>query len=243
MTPIVTLVVFLSSLAYILGGFLVLLKRNWSENNLMSLVALSAGLLLAIALLDLIPDTESLLKNSNLFVMIGFLTMYVIFLSTKPNKNNPTTNHNIVITGLLVGMLLHNFFEGLSIGISYSVNFRLGVIVSIALVIHKIPEGLSYSSAMLASINNRKKTAIYLIMQGLSTWCGAGAAIFLSELKGTREQIVAIALSLTAGIFLYLGGTTMLPAINQKTYKKIPLFFVGGILFYFVLHSLSEALS
>jgi zinc transporter ZupT len=140
-------------------------------------------------------------------------------------------------------MLLHNFFEGLAIGISYSANFKLGVIVSIALVIHKIPEGLSYTSAMLAFLNGRRKTVIYLIIQGIFTWLGAGSAILLSELRDLQQQIVAIALSITAGIFLYLSGTSLLPTINQRTFKSTPLFFLSGILLYFILHNIAEALS
>jgi zinc transporter ZupT len=244
LTPIVILVVFISSLAYILGGFLVLFRKNLSEKSLISLIALSAGLLLSIALLDLIPDAQKDVDNSSLYVIIGFIIMYFIFISTKPiDENEQEGSNKASIIGLSLGMLLHNFFEGLSIGISYSVNFKLGVIVSIALVIHKIPEGLSFTSAMLAFLNGRRKTVIYLIIQGIFTWLGAGSAILLSEFKDFQEQIVAIALSITAGIFLYLSGTALLPSINQRTFKSTPLLFISGILLYFILHSIAEALS
>lgn len=236
------LVVLISSLAYILGGFLVLLKPNWPEKHLKSLIALSAGLLLSIALLDLIPDVQKDLNNSSVFVIIGFLIMYFIFLFTKPISENELGNSKASIVGLSVGMLLHNFFEGLSIGISYSVNTQLGIIVSLALVIHKIPEGLSFTSIYLAFLNGRRKTVIYLIIQGIFTWLGAGSAVFLSEFKELQEQMVAIALSITAGIFLYLSGTALLPSINTRTFKSTPFFFIGGILLYFIVHRIAEAL-
>ncbi|MDR6997806.1 ZIP family metal transporter [Neobacillus niacini] len=233
------LVVLISSLAYILGGFLVLLRKNWSEKTLLSLVALSAGLLLSIALLDLIPEGQEGINHSSLFVLVGFLIMYFVFLPVIFNgKNGLENSDNATIRGLSIGMLLHNFFEGLSIGISYTASFELGVFVSITLIIHKIPEGLSYTSVMLAFFNGRKKTAIYLIIQGIFTWLGAGSAIFLSEFKDFQEQIVAIGLSITAGIFLYLSGTLLIPLINRGTFKSTPLFFIGGILLFFVLHSI-----
>ncbi|MGG1399001.1 ZIP family metal transporter [Bacillus salipaludis] len=233
------LVVLISSLAYILGGFLVLFRKNWSEKTLLSLVALSAGLLISIALLDLIPEGQEGINNSSLFILIGFLIMYFIFLPTTSNGKNVLENSDTAtVRGLSIGMLLHNFFEGLSIGISYSASFELGVFVSIALVIHKIPEGLSYTSVMLAFLNGRRKTTIYLIVQGIFTWLGAGSAILLSGLKDHQEQIVAIGLSVTAGIFLFLSGTLLLPLINRGTFKSLPLFFIGGILLFFVLHSL-----
>lgn len=215
-----------------------LFQKNWSEKTLMSLIALSAGLLLSIALLDLIPDTQKDMNNSSLFVIIGFLIMYFIFLSAM-NANSD----NAAITGLSMGMLLHNFFEGLSIGISYSVTTKLGIIVSIALIIHKIPEGLSYTSAMLVFLKGRRKTAIYLTIQGIFTWLGAGIAILLSEFKDFQVQMADIGLSITAGIFLYLGGTLLLPSINQRIFKSTPLYFISGILLYFILHSIANALS
>lgn len=239
LTPTVFLVVLISSLAYILGGFLVLLRRNWAEKTLLSLVALSAGLLLSIALLDLIPEVQEEIDHSSLFVLIGFLIMYLIFLpSTSISKNG--LEGNATARGLTLGMLLHNFFEGLSIGISYSASFELGVFVTIALVIHKIPEGLSYTSVMLAFLNGRKKTAIYLVIQGVFTWLGAGIAVLLSGLMDLQESVVAIGLSITAGIFLYLSGTLLLPLINRGSFKSTPLFFIGGILFYFILHIIFE---
>lgn len=166
--------------------------------------------------------------------------MYFIFLPRPSIENNVLENSDATaVKGLTLGMLLHNFFEGLSIGISYSASFELGIFVSIALIIHKIPEGLSYASVLLAFLNGRKKTAIYLIIQGVFTFLGAGSAIFLSQLKNHQEMIVAIGLSITAGIFLYLSSTLLLPIINSGTFKRIPLFFVGGILLYFALHSLA----
>jgi zinc transporter ZupT len=184
------------------------------------------------------PDAQTDIKNSSLFVMIGFLIMYFVLLPTKLNDNS-----NGMVKGLTLGMLFHNFFEGLSIAFSYSGSFKLGVIVTIALVIHKIPEGLSYTSAMLAFLNGRKKTTIYLIIQGVFTWLGAGISVFLSEFKNFHQPIVPIGISITAGIFLYLSGSTLLPCINQKPYKRTSVLFVSGIILYFLLHTISEALS
>lgn len=230
----------ISTLAYILGGFLVLIRRNWSERTLLSLVALSVGLLLSIALLDLIPEVQEGINNSGLFVILGFLIMYFIFLPTiSAGTGGLENSDSAAAKGLTIGMLLHNFFEGLSIAVSYSASFELGIFVSIALIIHKIPEGLSYASVMLAFLNGRKKTAIYLIIQGIFTFLGAGSVILLSRFTDLYEQIIAIGLSITAGIFLYLSGTLLLPLINQRTFKSTHLFFIGGILLYFLLHSVA----
>lgn len=203
---------------------------------MLSLVALSAGLLLAIAILDLIPEGQEGINNSSYFVMAGFLIMYLIFL---PSAYSSNKNENASVKGLTLGMLLHNFFEGLSIGISYSASFELGILVSIALIIHKIPEGLSYTSVMMAFLNGRRKTIIYLLVQGVFSWLGAGSGILLSKFKDIQEQIIATGLSITAGIFLYLSATMLLPLINRGTIKSTPFFFLGGVFLFLVLHTIA----
>jgi hypothetical protein len=57
MSTVLFIVVFISSVAYILGGMIVLIKKNWSQTSVLAITAMSAGLLLSIAILDLIPDT------------------------------------------------------------------------------------------------------------------------------------------------------------------------------------------
>lgn len=249
MDATIVTVVFISSVAYLLGGLIVFLKKNWSQSNISALTALSAGLILSIAILDLIPDTGKELGNSSFYVMLGFVVMYMIHQWSKSRITKNTRNEEAVdpevrstIAGISSGMLLHNFFEGLSIGISYTVNIHLGIAVTLALVLHKVPEGLTYTSAMLAIKANRKRTAGLLILQIIFTWMGAGAALFISSDKNTNEQYIGIALAITAGLFLYLGGTTLLPAVNKYSKRWLPLFFLGGILFYLLFHSLAEAL-
>ncbi|HET7578503.1 MAG TPA: ZIP family metal transporter [Bacillales bacterium] len=247
MSGAVLIVILISSLAYILGGALVLFKKNWSSQGLSSLTALSAGLLLSIAILDLIPDTSAELANNSVFIMLGFLIMYGIHIWSKMKASESDANgtdyhEKEAFTGLSAGMLVHNFFEGLAIGMSYAVNFHFGVLVSVALIVHKIPEGLSYTSAMLASLRNRGKTAVFLLIQGAFIWLGAGSAVFLWDVRNIGEQGVAVILSMIAGIFLYLGGTSLLPVANAKPFPSVPYFFLGGVVFYFIFHDLATAL-
>lgn len=244
MHDVLLLMILISSLAYIFGGVLILLKKNWPSSHLSAMTALSAGLLLSIAILDLIPDTGKDLSDNSMFIMAGFVLMYVIQLISRGHAaGEGQKKENRPLTGLSTGMLLHNFFEGLSIGMSYEVNVHLGLIVSLALVIHKIPEGLAYSSAMMASSHKRTRTAGSLMIQGASLWLGAGCAVLMATSQAVNEMMTAIALSIISGIFLYIGGSSLLPAVNSKSFRWIPYFFIGGIMFYIVFHHFAKVLS
>lgn len=238
-------IVGISFFAYIAGGSVLLMKQNWSKQQLSAMTALSAGLLLSLALLDLIPDTLTEYKYSGWFVMLGFLLMYFIHLSSQRQENSFIKKGDdprpISLSILSIGMIVHNLFEGLSMGISYAVNFQFGLLVTVALLLHKIPEGLTVSSVLVSAKISSKKIFGSLVLQGAFTWIGAFGAILLSKLISGNSAIISIALSLVAGIFLYLGGTTLLPSLNGRPYRAIPIMFVGAILVYFVLHTFAEA--
>jgi zinc transporter ZupT len=245
MSTVLFIVVFISSIAYILGGMIVLIKKNWSQTSVLAITAMSAGLLLSIAILDLIPDTQGELKNNSLYIMLGLILMYLVsYLSNISKKRKVDINgfDGSSMLGISLGMSLHNFFEGLSIGVSYAINVNLGIVVSFALVLHKLPEGITYASSVFAITRNRKKTAINLLAQGLFMWLGVGLSILLSYFTEIDEKFIAIPIAITAGIFIYLGGTALLPVTNKITNKNIPISFVSGVIIYIIIHSISEFL-
>lgn len=240
---IMLVVVFISSVAYILGGLIVLIKKSWSQTSVLAITAMSAGLLLSIAILDLIPDTQEELKNNSLYIMLGLIIMYLVtYLSSVSKKRKSEINgfDESSMFGISLGMSLHNVFEGLSIGVSYAISVKLGLMVSLALILHKIPEGMSYASSFFAITLNRKKTAIHLLIQGLFIWLGVVLSILLSFFTEINEKFIAIPIAMTAGIFIYLGGTSLLPVANKMTNKNIPISFVCGVVLFFVFRSISE---
>ncbi|MBT2698565.1 ZIP family metal transporter [Bacillus sp. ISL-40] len=244
MSIVLFIVVFISSVAYILGGMIVLIKKNWSQTSVLAIAAMSAGLLLSIAILDLIPETQAELKNSSLFIMLGLIFMYLVSYLSKASKKGKGNNEfdDGSMLGISLGMSLHNFLEGLSIGVSYSISVNLGIMVSFALVLHKIPEGITYAASVLAITQNHKKTVINLLYQGLFMWLGVGMSILLSYFIEINEKALAIPIAIIAGIFLYLGGTALLPMTNKITNRNIPISFVSGVIIYIIFHSISEFL-
>lgn len=245
MSTALLLVVFISSVAYIFGGMFVFFKKSWSQTGVLALTAMSAGLLLSIAIMDLIPDTQGELKNSSLYIMLGLILMYLASYLSKVSKNKKPDQAGFdegSMLGISFGMALHNFFEGLSIGVSYAISMNLGIMVSLALILHKLPEGMTYSSMVFVLTRDRKKTTIHLLVQGLCMWIGVGSSLLFSHFTRIDEKFIAIPIAVTAGIFLYLGGTALLPVTNKITNRKIPLSFVCGVILYFLFHSISEFL-
>ncbi len=232
--------VFLAAIANIFGGLIILLKRNWSRRGLNALMALSAGLLLSIAIMDLIPEAIEVEPNAPIFILIGVMALFFFqqFVASHFHFGEETHHHGnekSAVVGAFTGMLIHTFFDGLSIVASFEVDHRLGITVLIAVLLHKIPDGLTISSIVLALLGDKRKAIYAAVLLGLSTILGAASAYILLGLPIPHEQMIAIAISFTAGIFIYVAGTDLLPVVNKSEDRPVASLFFIGILLYFVL--------
>jgi zinc transporter ZupT len=125
------------------------------------------------------------------------------------------------------GLSMHTLFDGISIGSGFLISPKLGLLIFGAVVLHKIPEGFTISSIMLAS-GRSKRTAIYASgVLAISTIVGAVLISFFS-------QTVKYALPFSAGVTFYIAASDLVPIINESRTISLSLAFFAGILtFYF----------
>ncbi|MEO4052820.1 ZIP family metal transporter [Solibacillus sp. CAU 1738] len=237
--------VFVAAFANIVGGLLIFLKRAWSSRGLFSLMALSAGILLSIALIDIIPESIEMSKSSPVFIILGFGLIYLFQQLLTPHNHSPNKTHKHshgTSAGTLIGMLIHTFFDGISIVFSFQLDKTTGFVVLLAVLLHKIPEGLTISSIVYANYRNKRKAIKSAILLGISTILGAIAAVSISQIFGSNTLILAIALSITAGIFLYIATVDLLPTVTATKDNIVIFYFFGGILLYFAIHIILDNL-
>lgn len=232
--------VFLAAAANVIGGLVFVLKRHWSRKSLNALMALSAGLLIAIAILDFIPESLEHDSSSPIFILLGvlaiyFFQQYVAGYFHFGEETHATQHEKSTAVGAMAGMLIHTFFDGLSIAASFEVDFRLGITVFIAVLLHKIPDGLTISSIIYILSKNRTKAMGAALLLGISTLAGALTAFIFADYYLPGEQTVAVAIAFSAGVFLYVAATDLLPVVNASGDRRAALFFFIGILLYFLL--------
>jgi zinc transporter ZupT len=112
-------------------------------------MAISAGLLLSITIVDLIPEVIAEEPISPIFVLVGIMFMFFFQQFVSPHfhfgeETHRNGNKKSTAFGAFFGMLIHTFFEGLAIVASSELHIHLGLTVLIAVLLHKIPEGLIY---------------------------------------------------------------------------------------------------
>lgn len=232
--------VLLAAAANVAGGFIIFVRKDWSDRGMHALMALSAGLLLAIAVLDLIPEVVPASPLSPVFILVGILIIFFTQQFVMPHSHVGKNNDHIAhfqgtVASSTVGMLIHTFFDGFSIVASFELDFRLGITVFVALLLHKIPDGITISSIVFSLTQNKKKALGSAILMGVSTLGGAVLGWLLTGVYFPNEMMLVVALSISAGIFLYVAGTDLLPSINAARDRLLPLLVFLGILIYFLL--------
>jgi zinc transporter ZupT len=139
----------------------------------------------------------------------------------------------------IAGLMIHTFFDGVSIAAAFLVNFKVGILVFIAILLHKVPEGFTVASIMLASGRSPSKARTASIAIGLATFAGV---ITVALLKTKIQSAVAYALPFSAGVTLYVAASDLIPEVNHKEEKNplVSIVVFGGVAFFYLLHRLIE---
>jgi len=214
------------------------LPGRLSKRRLSHIIAFGAGYILAAALVTLLPESLELAASAPLWVLAGYALAHLCehtFTSHFHFGEETHTEHFIaprVSTTALVGLSLHAFFDGVAISSGFLVTPALGVLIALAVVLHKVPEGVTISSLMLAAGRTRRSARQAAMLLAAATLLGAACMSVLGQdLKG-------IGLALSCGIALYVAATDLMPEINQHPEGRYSLSALAGVLLYFGVHSL-----
>ncbi len=223
--------------AVIIGGLLFVVKKSWPRKLQDSLLALSSGFLLALTFLKLIPVSIKLLsEHAALLMLLGFSVVHFFEHTVVPHFHfGEETHHELMMSKVsaisaFIGLAIHAFFDGLSISVGMHHDVALGIMIFIAIVLHKLPEGLTVGSILLSAGFSSKGTIWGVVGIALATLVGV-LSVFL--FKYIDSNFVAYAFAFTAGTIIYVGATDLIPEVN-KLKNRLPavLIFIGMLLFY-----------
>jgi ZIP family zinc transporter/zinc and cadmium transporter len=156
----------IAAAANVVGAAAVTSRSQWSLTALDKLIALSAGFMISVALLDLIPEAISVHgAGAGLIVLMGYVLVHLTQHTLTPHFHFGEEVHQVtraVSVSALIGLLLHTFVDGVAITSGFEVSASLGLLVFLAILLHKLPEGLAISSLFLAAGVARYGAASYL---------------------------------------------------------------------------------
>ena len=158
-----SLVLGLTAAAANVFGGAIIVQRHWDRRYLHYFVALGAGFMLATALVEMVPERSNCAdERAPLPGLLGYLIIHFFEHTVTPHFHfGEETHHDEFIHShkgysVLVGLIIHTFFDGIAIASGFIVSNWLGWIIFLAVFLHKIPEGFTVGSVMLASGRSRR---------------------------------------------------------------------------------------
>jgi ZIP family zinc transporter/zinc and cadmium transporter len=227
-----------AGLADYLGGLL-LVRRSPSARALRYFVALGAGFMLAAAVLEMIPEGISLSPRwAPVLVLAGYCGVHLLEHTLVPHFHfGEETHHHEFLSAktsysVLLGLAAHTFFDGIAIGSGFVLSHWLGWVIFIAVFLHKLPEGFTVASVMLASGRGRRAALNSAMALGATTLLGVLAI-------NLRPHWVHAGLPLSAGVTVYVAATDLVPEINREPGIRMALIFFVGVAVFFLLKLLT----
>src|ERR1700735_725259 len=234
MSPIfISILLGLTAAAANIFGGAIIVQRHWERRYLRYFVALGAGFMLATALVEMVPESIELRGRSAAFlILLGYLIIHFFEHTVTPHfyfgeeTHKDEFIHSHKGYSVLLGLIIHTFFDGIAIASGFLVSNALGWLIFFAVFLHKVPEGFTVSSVMLASGRSRGTAWGASVILGGATLAGVlTMALF--------RHHVAAGLPLSAGVTIYVAGLDFVPGGKRGPGKEnAVLVFVGAAVFF-----------
>lgn len=220
--------------ANVFGGAIIV-HRRWERSYLKYFVALGAGFMLATAIVEIFPASLRLAgKNAAFLTLLGYLIIHFFEHTVTPHfhfgeeTHHGEFEHSHKSYSVLFGLIIHTFFDGIAIASGFIVSNWLGWIIFIAIFLHKIPEGFTVTSVMLASGQSRGNAWGASMILGAATLAGVLTMALL------RHE-VSFGLPLSAGVTIYVAASDLIPEVNREPGAGVALVVFLGVGLMFLL--------
>jgi zinc transporter ZupT len=193
-------------------------------------LAFGAGFMLAVTVLGVLPEVFKGSADAALYVLGGYFAVHLaqhvftqhFHFGEETHRLSASAGHSA-----LLGLTLHTFFDGVAIASGFLISGRLGILLFLAVLLHKLPEGVTIASVMVAGGQSHGRAVGSAAVLGGATLLGALLT----------EQVAPLArhgLALSAGVTLYVAASNLVPEFQAKRGWLTALAFFGGAVGFFV---------
>lgn len=217
----------IAAAANVAGGLILVSKKHWNDLVLRYFVGLGAGFMLATSIVHMLPVAVGEGERGPLLILGGYFLVHFFEHTVAPHFHFGEETHSHAMERpsapwtALAGLSVHAFFDGLSIASGLAVSRSLGVLVFVAILLHKLPEGFTVASIALASGQGRRGA--------LRSSLVLAAATLLGALSLIDPSWVGVALPLSTGVTLYVAASDLIPEVNSIRGVKMAAAVFAGV--------------
>jgi ZIP family zinc transporter/zinc and cadmium transporter len=227
-----------AAFANVIGGLIVISNKR-GQKSLRYFIALGSGFMLGTVFLEMFPESITLTKAAPVFVLLGYGIVHIFEHTFASHLHfGEETHHDelmnpVVGFSALVGMLVHTFFDGVAIGAGFKLSENLGLLIFLAVLIHKIPDGFTISSIAITSGRSPRSALLAATMLGGSTLLGVLAVQIIGG------DSVQYALPISTGSTLYVAATDLMPEVNREKGVKMAFVVFAGMGLFLLVRMIS----
>ncbi|MDQ7091852.1 MAG: ZIP family metal transporter [Methylococcales bacterium] len=265
MNTLLLIIIFtaLGGVLSVMAASLFLLLPDKQRNRILPHgISFSIGALLAVAFWGLIPHAFEELKPSEFqslsaTILVGILSFFILEklliwrhchhgecdAHNEGHESHEVKDHQAAGTLIIIGDAIHNFVDGVLIAAAFLTDVQLGIVTSLAVAAHEIPQEVGDFAILLESGYSKKKAIIYNVLASLGTVVGGLLAYF--SLENLHDKLPYF-LALAASSFIYIAVADLIPSLHKKTDIKTSLqqiaLILTGVLLICTLHDMAHTL-
>lgn len=211
------------SLISLIGVLTLSLRESFLKKYIFIFISLAVGSLLGDAFIHLIPESlESSLGHvlASILVILGIIIFFVMekFLHWHHHGEDENKPHIHPVGNLvLISDGVHNFIDGIIIGVSFIISIPVGIATTIAVILHEIPQEIGDFTVLLHAGYQRKKALWLNFLSALTAVLGVIVAFILS---GLGENLINWILPIAAGGFIYIAVADLIPELHKTKEMK-----------------------
>ena len=221
MIPVYILIsVLIISLISFVGALTLVLKRDLLNKSVFLLVSLAVGALLGDVFVHIIPEAYEELPDPTIISILIIGGILIFFILEKVlHWHHHTQEHaeehaHPIGKMVLLGDGVHNFIDGLLVAASYMVSIEVGIATTIAVILHEIPQEMGNFGVLIHAGYGKAKALWYNFVSALTAVVGALVALMLGSVT---EQFALWLLPLTAGGFIYIALSDLIPELHKDS--------------------------
>lgn len=220
----------LAGIVTLIGSLVPLHRPGWQPDSLRRMMAFGAGVLLGASFVHLIPEAVGRGSGPASWGLVAsfgalFALEQVTFTHACPEYCEECPLHPMGLVAF-AALTLHSLVDGLAVAAGFGASASLGLVAAFAVIVHEFPEGLSMAAIALGAGYGRRQAFLFSLVVALAT--PLGAIVAYRGIQGPGGPLLALLLGISAGSFLYVAATDLLPQLHrERNWGVFALFVVG----------------